>query len=185
MVPTLSQLRSWDTDHLINAATYWTNTANRWEDAFTTVRNQANTMGWEGQGGDALRARTGDDLAAVSAKADLLRNAAKVARTGASNISAAQRRALYAVEDAENEGFQVSEDLSVIDTHTSRTVAEQAARQAQAQAFAGDINQRAAQLLAVETDTSGQLTAAAGDVGGMNFPSTRRRGWSSRIGVTG
>ncbi|CAM3140596.1 Transmembrane protein [Mycobacterium simiae] len=127
-------------------------------------------MGWEGQGGDALRARTGDDLAAVSAKADLLRNAAKVARTGASNISAAQRRALYAVEDAENEGFQVSEDLSVIDTHTSRTVAEQAARQAQAQAFAGDINQRAAQLLAVETDTSGQLTAAAGDVGGMNFP---------------
>ena len=170
MAPTLSQLQAWDTDHLINAATYWTNTANRWEDSFTQVRNQSNTMGWEGQGGEALRTRTGGDLATVSTRADQLRNAAQVARTGASNISAAQRRALYAVEDAENEGFQVGEDLSVNDTRTSRTVAEHAARQAQAQAFAGDINQRAAQLLAVETDTSGQLTAAAGNVGSMTFP---------------
>ncbi len=137
---------------------------------FTQVRNQSNTMGWEGQGGEALRTRTGGDLATVSTRADQLRNAAQVARTGASDISAAQRRALYAVEDAENEGFQVGEDLSVTDTRTSRTVAEQAARKAQAQAFAGDINQRAAQLLAVETETSGQLTAAAGNVGSMTFP---------------
>ncbi|MEE6139845.1 hypothetical protein SKC41_26405 [Mycobacterium sp. 050128] len=169
MVPTLSQLQGWDTDHLISAAAYWTNTADRWEDTFTQVRNQSNTIGWEGQGGEALRTRAGGDLAAVSTKADLLRNAAQIARTGASNISAAQRRALYAVEDAENEGFQVGEDLSVTDTRTSRTVAEQAARQAQAQAFAGDINQRAAQLLGLETDVSGQLTSAVGDVGSMDF----------------
>jgi hypothetical protein len=169
MVPTLSQLQAWDTDHLIDAATYWTNAANRWEATFTQVRNQSNTMGWEGQGGDALRTRTSGDLATVTPRTDELRNAAQVARTGASNISAAQRRALYAVEDAESEGFQVGEDLSVTDTRTSRTVAEQAARQAQAQAFAGDINQRAAQLLGLETDVSGQLTAAAGDVGAMNF----------------
>jgi hypothetical protein len=169
MVPTLSQLQAWDTDHLIDAATYWTNAANRWEATFTQVRNQSNTMGWEGQGGDALRTRTSGDLATVTPRTDELRNAAQVAHTGASNISAAQRRALYAVEDAESEGFQVGEDLSVTDTRTSRTVAEQAARQAQAQAFAGDINQRAAQLLGLETDVSGQLTAAAGDVGAMNF----------------
>ncbi|OBA57317.1 hypothetical protein A5647_24190 [Mycobacterium sp. 1100029.7] len=169
MAPTLSQLQAWQTDHLINAATYWTTTADRWEDTFTQVRNQATTMGWEGEGGEGLRARAGGDLATVSTKADLLRSAAQVARTGAGNISAAQRRALYAVEDAENAGFRVGEDLSVTDTRTSRSAAEQAARQAQAQAFAGDINQRAAQLLAVETETSGQLTSAAGDVGAMNF----------------
>jgi hypothetical protein len=167
--PTLSQLQSWDTDHLINAADYWTATADHWEDSFTLVRNQSHTMGWDGQGGDALRTRTGGDLTTVSTKADQLRNAAHIARTGAGNISAAQRQAIYAIEDAEHAGFHVNEDLSVIDTRTSRTAAEQAARQAQAQTFAADINQRAAQLLGVETATSSQLTTAAGDVGAMNF----------------
>lgn len=169
MVPTLSQLRAWDTDHLTNAAAYWTTTANGWEDAFTKVRDQSNSMGWEGEGGEALRTRAGSDLTRVSETADQLRSAAQVARTAAGNIGAAHRRALYAIEDAENAGFQVGEDLSVTDTRTSRTGAERAARQAQAQAFAGDINARAAQLLAVEADTSGQLTAAAGDIGAMNF----------------
>ncbi|PLV44934.1 hypothetical protein X011_25595 [Mycobacterium tuberculosis variant microti OV254] len=168
MVPTLSQLQAWDTDHLANAASYWTNTADRWEDAFTQVRNQSN-MGWEGQGGEALRTRAGRDLATVSTKGDLLRNAAKVARTGASEISAAQRRALYAVEDAENAGFVVGEDLSVTDTHCYADPAQQATRQAQADTFATDIHGKAAQLLAVETQISGQLTSAAGDVGAMDF----------------
>ena len=154
MPPTLSQLQAWDTEHLINAANHWTTTADHWEDAFTQMRNQAQTIGWVGEGGDALRTRTSGDLAIVTPKTDELRSAAQIARTGAGNISAAQRRALYAVEDAENEGFQVGEDLSVTDTRTSRTAAEQAARQAQAQAFAGDINQRVAQLLGVETQTS-------------------------------
>jgi hypothetical protein len=169
MAPTLSQLQAWDTDHLINAATYWTKTANQWDDAFTQVRNQSQTMGWEGQGGDALRTRTGGDLATVSTKADQLRNAAQVARTGASNISAAQRQALYAVEDAQNAGFIVGEDLSVTDTHFYTDPVQQATRQAQADALAANINQRAEQLLAVEIKTSGQLTTAAADVGAMNF----------------
>lgn len=169
MPPTLSQLETWDTDHLIDAATYWTKTADQWDDAFTQMRNQSHAMGWEGVGGDALRTQTTGDLATVSAKADQLRKAAQIARTGASNISAAQRQTLYAIDDAQNAGFQVGEDLSVTDTRTSRNAAEAAARQAQAQTFAASINARAAQLLGVETETSGQLTAAAGDVGTMNF----------------
>ena len=170
MALTLSQLKSWDTDHLVNAATYWTDTANRWEDTFTQVHNQAQTMGWEGQGGDALRTRTGGDLSTVSTKAALLRNAAQVARTGASDISAAKQQALYAVEDAHNAGFVVEEDLSVTDTYYYPDPAERAARQAQADALATNIYERAAKLLSAETQTSGQLTAAAGDVGAMNFP---------------
>jgi hypothetical protein len=116
MPPTLSQLQAWDTEHLINAANHWTTTADQWEDAFTQMRNEAQTIAWEGEGGDALRARTSGDLAIVTPKTDELRSAAQIARTGAGNISAAQRRALYAVEDAENEGFRVGEDLSVTDT---------------------------------------------------------------------
>lgn len=132
MAVTLSQIRSWSTEHLTSAAGYWTQTADRWEDSFLTMRNQSQTIVWKGAGGDAVRQRTGADLSVVSAKADQLRQAAGVARNGASDISSAKQQALYAVEDAQNAGFDVGEDLSVSYTDHGSTAAEQAARQAQA-----------------------------------------------------
>ncbi len=149
MVLTLSQVQAWSTEHLIEAATYWSKTADQWEDVFLQMRNQSHTLVWEGAGGDALRQRTGADLAIVSTKADELRQASKIARDGAGTIGIAQRRVLHAVEDAHNAGFTVGEDFSVTDIRTSRSSAEQAARQAQAQAqaLATDIRQRAVEPL--------------------------------------
>jgi hypothetical protein len=167
MVLTLSQLQAWDTDHLINAAAYWTNTADRWHDTFTQVNSQAHAMEWEGRGGDALRTRTGGDLATVSAKADVLRNVAQVARTSASNISAAKRQALYAVEDAQNAEFTVEEDLSLTDRYYYTDPVERAARQAEADQLATVIYQRATALLNAEAQASAQLTSAAG---ALNVP---------------
>lgn len=168
MPATLSQIQAWSTEHLIDAAAYWTQTADRWEDAFLTMRNQAHSITWHGAGGDALRERTGSDLSVVSDKADQLRQAAGIARNGASDISAAQRRVLYGVEDAQNAGFTVGEDLSVTDTR-STPPAERATRQAKAQAFAADIRSRAEQLEGAEVKVAGQLTAAAGTVGDVGF----------------
>lgn len=68
MVLTLSQVQAWRTEHLIEAATYWSKTADQWEDVFLQMRNQSHTLVWEGAGGDALRQRTGADLAIVSTK---------------------------------------------------------------------------------------------------------------------
>ncbi|POX88999.1 hypothetical protein C3469_12635 [Mycobacterium kansasii] len=34
MPATLSQIRAWSTEHLIDAAGYWTQTADHWEDVF-------------------------------------------------------------------------------------------------------------------------------------------------------
>ncbi|RFZ63728.1 hypothetical protein DE4576_04520 [Mycobacterium marinum] len=169
MPATLSQIQTWSTEHLIDAATYWTQTADRWEDAFFTMRNQAQSVTWHGAGGDALRRRTGADLSVVSGKADQLRQAAKVARAGASDISAAQRSALYAVQDAQNAGFDVGEDLSVSYTDNGGTAAEQAARQAQAEQMASEIWSRAAQLEGADQKVAGQLTATAGNVGNATF----------------
>lgn len=115
MAATLSQIQAWSTEHLIDAARYWTTTADQWEDVFFRVRDQSFALAWHGAGGDALRERTSADLPIVSAKADQLRRAAGIARNGASDISAAQRRVLYAVEDAQNAGFTVAEDFSVTD----------------------------------------------------------------------
>ncbi|OBH89600.1 hypothetical protein [Mycobacterium sp. E2733] len=168
MAATLTQIQAWSTEHLIDAAGYWTETADRWEDAFLTMRNQAQSITWHGAGGDALRQRTGADVSVVSAKADQLRQAAGIARNGASDISAAQRRVLYGVEDAQNAGFTVGEDLSVTDIR-STTPAERASRQAQAEAFAADIRLRAEQLDGADAKVAGQLTAAAGGVGNVGF----------------
>lgn len=161
MAVTLSQIRAWSTEHLTNAAGYWTQTADRWEDAFLTMRNQSHAITWHGAGGDALRQRSGVDLSFVSGKADQLRQAAQVARAGASDISAAKRSALYAVEDAQNTGFDVGEDLSVSYDETGGTVADEAARQAQAVELAAQIWSRAAQLEGTDQKVAGQLTGAA------------------------
>ncbi|WP_406816741.1 hypothetical protein [Mycobacterium sp. M23085] len=169
MPATLSQIQAWSTEHLIDAAAYWTQTADRWEDAFLTMRNQAQSIIWHGAGGDALRQRTAADVSVVSGKADQLRQAAGIARNGASDISAAQRRVLYGVEDAQNTGFTVGEDLSVTDTR-STSPAERATRQAQAEAFAADLRLRAEQLDGADTKVSGQLTAATAGLGGGGFP---------------
>ncbi|OSC38477.1 hypothetical protein B8W66_20410 [Mycobacterium decipiens] len=172
MVSTLSQVRSWSTDHLIEAATYWTTTADRWEDVFVRMRNQSHALVWEGAGGDGLRTRTGADLAVVSAKADQLRQASKIARDGAGTIGATQRRVIYAIEDAHNAGFTVGEDFSVTDTRIGNTTGELAARQAQGQAFATEIRQRATQLIGLEHEFAAKITAATAGIAATVFPGT-------------
>lgn len=170
MPATLSQIQAWNTEHLVNAAGYWSKTADHWEDVFLQMRNQSYSLPWQGAGGDGLRQRTGADLPIVSSKADQLRQAAGIARNGASDISAAQQRVLYAVEDAQNAGFNVGEDLSVTDTRASSTPAEPAARHAQAQAFAGEIRARAEQLEGADLKVARELTTTTADLGTVGTP---------------
>src|SRR5271157_2858462 len=66
---------------------------------------------------------------------------------------------------ASDAGFTVGEDLSVTDTRTSRTTAELAARQAQAQVLAADIRSRAGALIGADNEVAGNLTASAAGVG--------------------
>lgn len=171
MAVTLSQIQAWSTAQLTEAASYWTKTADQWEDAFLTMRNQSQSVAWQGAGGDALRQRTGADLTVVSGKADRLRQAAGIARSGASDISTAKQQALHAIEDAQNAGFTVGEDLSVSYTDHGGSVAQQAARQAQAEQMATQIWSRAGQLEAADAKVAGQITTAAGDVGNVEFGS--------------
>ncbi|MBV8180472.1 MAG: hypothetical protein JO045_17065 [Mycobacterium sp.] len=168
-MPTLSQIRAWDVDHLIEAADHWTATADRWDDVYGQVWQQSLSMDWQGQARDALVKRTTADRATVTPKSDQLREAALTARKGAGDISAVRRSVLYKVDDAHQAGFVVGEDLSVSDTRTSRNAAELAQRQAQAQTFSADIRSRAAQLIAADSEVGTKLTATAGDVGSLTF----------------
>ncbi|OBK18655.1 hypothetical protein A5636_01885 [Mycobacterium asiaticum] len=76
MAVTLSQIRAWSTAPLTDAASYWSKTADQWDDVFLTMRNQSQSIAWKGAGGDGLRQRTAADFSTVSGKADQLRQAA-------------------------------------------------------------------------------------------------------------
>jgi hypothetical protein len=93
-LPTLSQIRGWGVDHLIEAAEHWTATADRWDGVHGQVWQESLIMDWQGQAHDALVERTTAGRAMVTTKSDQLREAALAARQGAGDISAAQRSVL-------------------------------------------------------------------------------------------
>lgn len=129
------------------------------------VWRDATSVDWHGEAAEALCTATHADLQTTSAAVDQLQAAARVARSGASDLYAARSRVRYAVQDAQTAGFEVGEDLSVTDRMTGGSAAQRAARQAQAQAFAGDIRQRAAQLVGLDTQVAGKVTAAVAGIG--------------------
>ncbi len=49
MLATLSQIRAWSTEHLIDAAGYWTETADRWEDV-NRPGMSGDSSSWKGWG---------------------------------------------------------------------------------------------------------------------------------------
>lgn len=168
-LPGLSQLLAWPTDHLTEAADNWETVGARCYELASQVWQDALTIEWQGEAADALRADTHADMMTTSAVTDQLQSAAKAARSAASDLSTARSRVRYAVQDAHTSGFDVSESLSVTDRSNGGSTAQRAARQAQAQAIAADIGQRAAQLVALDEQVASRVTAAVAGIG-QTFP---------------
>jgi hypothetical protein len=169
--PGLSALLAWPTEHLTEAATHWETVGERSYGVSHGVWRDALTVDWSGEAAEALRTDTHADMMTTSAVVDQLQSAASVARSGASDLDAARSQMRYAVEDARSAGFEVGEDLSVTDRMRGGSAAQRAARQAAAQAFAGDIGARAAQLVGLDAQVAGRVTAAVAGVG-STFPQT-------------
>ncbi|QNJ95245.1 hypothetical protein HZU40_13995 [Mycolicibacterium fluoranthenivorans] len=163
-VPSLSQIQSWDTDHLDQAATRWTNTADAWKDSFDSISRQiANPGGqhWIGTAAEAAQSRTSLDQLKVQGLSDDLRAAATAARAGSAQIEAAKKAALYSVGEAHAEGFVVNEDLSLTDLFTTNSTSELTARSAQAQVLAAEIQAKAEALAAADQHAADTIAAAA------------------------
>jgi guanyl-specific ribonuclease Sa len=168
-IPSLSSLLDWPTEHLTEAADHWETVGERSYGVAHQVWRDALVVDWRGEAAEALRTATHADMLTTSATVDQLQAAASVARSGASDLDAARSQVRYAVEDACTAGFEVGEDLSVTDRMTGGSAAQRAARQAAAQAFAGNIGQRAAQLVGVDAQVAGKITAAVAGIGNT-FP---------------
>ena len=162
-VPSLAALLAWPTEHLTEAAEYWEAIGGRCYEVANQIWRDSVSVDWQGEAADALRSATHADMMTTRAVADQLHEAAQVARSGASDLYAVRSRVRHAVEDADTARFDVSQDLSVTDRSSGGPPAQRAARQAQAQAFAGDIRQRAAQLVGLDQQVAAKIiTAMAG-----------------------
>ncbi|WP_313675676.1 hypothetical protein [Mycolicibacterium sp.] len=171
-IVTLSQVRSWNTDYLTEAADHWTRTAVVWEDSFTALANQISMPGgtpWEGGAADAAFTRAHADRMTVIGLADELHAAARVARTGANQIDSARAAVLRVVEAAHVGDFVVGEDFSVTCPGLFDPVSA-AARQAQAQAIATNLRATVGTLVATDAEVASSLTAATGGLGTGVFP---------------
>lgn len=171
-VPDLSTLLIWPTEHLTQAADHWESVGERTYGAAHQVWRDALAVDWRGEAADALRSATHADMHTTSAIVDQMQAAAGVARSGASDLDAARSRIRYAVEDARTAGFEVGEDFSVTDHMAGGSAAQRAARQAAAQAFASTIGRRAAQLVGLDAQVAGKVTAAMAGVANT-FPQNR------------
>ena len=169
--PGLSALLAWPTEHLTEAATHWETVGERSYGVAHGVWSDALVVDWRGEAAEALRTDTHADVMTTSAVVDQLQSAASVARSGASDLDAARSQMRYAVEDARSAGFEVGEDLSLTDQMSGGSAAQRVARQAAAQAFAGNIGERAAQLVSMDAQVAGRITAAVAGVGNT-FPQT-------------
>jgi hypothetical protein len=169
--PGLLALLAWPTDHLTEAAAHWEAVGERSYGVSHGVWRDALTVDWNGEAAEALRTDTHADMMTTSSVVDQLQSAASVARSGASDLGAARSQMRYAVEDARSAGFEVGEDLSVTDRMSGGSAAQRVARQAAAQAFAGNIGGRAAQLVSLDAQVASRITAAVAGVGNT-FPQT-------------
>lgn len=170
--PTLSQVRTWDTEHLIAAAAHWTKTATVWEHHFTHFATQISFPGgmpWEGEAAEAAQQLAYSDKMTVIAIADQLHSASAIAKAGEREINEARRGVLRIVEAAEEAGFTVGEDFSVTDPNFYDRMTA-AARQARAEVIATSLRAAVGTLVAADVRVAGELISSTTDLGSNPFP---------------
>lgn len=179
-VPTLSEIRAWDVAHLEGAATDWKATAEHWESSFSSIHRVTVSPGgtvWEGVAAEAAQERAFADLVQVRGLADVLHESAEIARRGADTLDSAKRSVLDAVEEASSAGYAVGEDLSITPPRAS------VAAQAQAQVYAADIQQRAAQLVAHDQAIAAKITTASAPLSAVTFAESQAPAAARALGA--
>jgi hypothetical protein len=172
-LPTLSEVRAFTGDYLIDAARHWSGSAARWSEAFDGLaRDVAQPAGaeWRGDSADSAALRAGSDRRRVAGAADELGAAAMAARRAAEDLHAAKSKLLNTVRAAEAAGFEAGEDFSLT-TVESSTATEWAAREAQMRNFGFKIRSDVLALVEADEDAAAQIDRAAQGLQSLDFGS--------------
>lgn len=147
MTPTRSEVSQWSTEGLEAAASHWFNVSYRWTDGFDALHRDSYTPGgteYYGQGADGLREHTARARLKAHGASQELFDVANAATDGVEEINQAKTELLYAVEEAEANGYQVGEDWSV-------------SGQGDVAGYQFAINSRLGTLVATDDEVAGRL----------------------------
>jgi hypothetical protein len=148
---------------LEQSAGQWRTSAAHWEDASAAYVSQVAAPGgtdWRGEAADSAVAKARADHQIVLRVSGHAQEMAGTAAQGSNCLIGARATALEAIAQAEQEGFAVREDLSVIDMH-ARTAAERAGRLPVARGHAGYIAHCADRLEMQNDSVAARLRAGA------------------------
>lgn len=171
-LPTLSEVRAFTGDYLIDAASHWSDTPGRWTDAFDGLaRDVVSPAGaeWRGEAAEAAARRVGADRRRVDSAADELATAASTARRAADNLRAAKAKLLSTVRAAEAAGFEVGDDFSLTTIEITTSARELAAREAQMRGFGIAIRADVLALVKADQRAAAQLADAATGLRSLTF----------------
>ncbi|WP_099225840.1 hypothetical protein [Mycobacterium persicum] len=115
MIPTQSALRAYTVSHLTEHAAHWRDLATRRRSVVGTIKSQADSLDWHGQGDEAMKAAMARHVVTADDEAELLDAAAATAEGGAGVLHHQRRSILATVGQAHQSGFAVGEDWSVTD----------------------------------------------------------------------
>jgi len=166
MIPTQSALRAYDTSHLSEHAAHWRDLAARRRSVVGAINARANSLDWDGQGDEGMKAAMQGHLSTAEDEAGLLDSAADTAEGGASVLHDQQQSILSGVDQARQSGFAVGEDWSATDTMYAPGSMGWYARQPTAQSISADLRTQAGAFAGQESQTATDVTTAAGDLGG-------------------
>jgi uncharacterized protein YukE len=174
-LPTLSQVRDWQTEHLNDAANRWKSAADTWTTVYGGVAGGLPAplgTAWEGDASQAAQARMNTDRAGVETLAARLRTATRVAEDGALFIDAAKREALMVVSVAGALGFDVQDDLTVIDRVSAWPPPADQLRRRQAQLLTMNVQLGAAQLASVDQQVAQDMKTVTSGFDAVDFKQT-------------
>src|SRR4051812_18004098 len=171
-LPTLSEVRAFTGEYLIDAARHWSISAYQWTDAYDGVaRGAARPAGteWEGDAAEAAALRVGMDRRRVSGAADELTAVASTARRAVDDLRTVKAKLLRTVRAAESAGFEIGDDFSLQTIESTTSAGELAARETQMRSFGLAIRSNVLALVNVDELAAAQIVEAATRLRSLTF----------------
>jgi hypothetical protein len=131
-----------------------------------TIKRQADSLDWQGQGDEAMKAAMARHASTAEDEAELLHAAAATADNGASVLHHQHHFVFATVEQANQSGFAVGEDWSVSDAMYAPGSIGWYARQPTAQAIAAELRSQVTRFTGHEVQTAADVARSAGELGG-------------------
>jgi hypothetical protein len=160
---TLSQLKVYSPQHLVEAAEYWHPGAEQWLDTYSQVHNEAQGLDWAGSSHEASMERIAIDHGIVKQNAAGLQLAAQIARREAGTLDTMARHIGHYVNSLVENHFEVLEDFTVEPDRTyapPRPIADYIAKTQAAVVESGVLKLRVGNFEAHRSSVAGQLIQA-------------------------